>query len=78
MCCNLNIEDIFRSMQEAIECWKGELKTTEGTIKPEKYFVYSILFKFNAKDEYSCEKVKDMNKELTVKDHIGIWKTLNG
>ena len=73
---HLDIEDVFRNMQSAIDSWEGGLKTTGGAIRPDKSFAYPISFSFKPSGEYYYDKVEDMHQTLTVKNHEDIREEL--
>ena len=69
---HIDISDVFIEAQRTIDSWEGGLKTTGGAIRPDKSFVYPISFAFKPSGEYYFEKVADMDKSLTVRDHEDI------
>ena len=42
------IDNVLQDIQRAIDAWEGSIKTIEREIRPDKLFVYPILFRFNA------------------------------
>ena len=68
---HLDIDDVFDSMQEAVDRWEGGLTTTGGAIRPDKSFAYPISYQFAPSGEYEYEKVENFDRTLTVKDHTG-------
>lgn len=70
----IDIEQVFKDMQEAIDCWEGGLKTTGGAIRPDKSFAYPISFVFKPSGEYEFEKVEDM--DVLVKNHEHLRENL--
>ena len=65
------IEDIYISIEKAINRWEGVLKYTGGVISLYKSFIYSITFKWDDQDEQSFENPEDHGMELTVKNEFG-------
>ena len=73
---NLDIADLFHDMQETIDCWEGGVKTTDGAIRSDKSFAYSISFDFKPSGEYFFEKVDDLGFSLSIKNHEDIREDL--
>lgn len=74
---HLDIDTVFDNMQEAIDRWEGGMKTTGGAIRPDKSFVYPINFTFKPNGDYQYEKVEDMDRALTIKDHNNVRQNLH-
>lgn len=67
----LDIDDVFDAMQEAIDCWEGGLKTTGGAIRPDKSFAYPLDFIFDETGACRYKTVNEIGRTLNVKDHTG-------
>ena len=62
----ITIEDVYISMQKAINRWERGLKVTGGTIRTDKSFVYPISFMWDDQGDYSFEIPEDHNVEFTL------------
>ena len=51
----ITIEDIFIRIQKSINKWEVGLKSTGGSIRPDKSFLYPISFKFDDEGNYPFE-----------------------
>ena len=48
----INIEDVYISIQKSNNRWEGGIKATGGSIRPYKSFIYPISFKWDDQGDY--------------------------
>ena len=66
-----DIDNIFNSIQNAIDTQKELLKIAEESIKPDKSFTYSISFVFDNYEKYKFKIIVFNNRSLMVKNEQG-------
>lgn len=72
----LTIQDIYASVQHAIDTWEGGLKATGGAIRPDKSFVYPISFEWDDHGKYKFRDPDPVGHPLTVKNELEVRETL--
>ena len=70
------IDNILQNMQRAIDSWEGNIKITEGAIRLNKSFTYSISFRFDKTGKYWFESIEEINSSLAVVNEIGVRENL--